>query len=639
VAVALGADADTTSLAALARGGGGVVVPYVPGQRVASAALDVLTAAYGVVLRDPVVELPAGLVQVTPARLDPVLAGHETYVFARMVGDRVEGAVRLRGKVGDEPFEQTYPTEIVASTSAGNAFVPRLFAAAKIEELERLGGADVKPTIVALSRKFAVASRHTSLLVLESEAMFTAFGLDRSSVAPSFTGEVLADSRTGGVEGEAEPSSADDSLDALAEAGPARKIASAEARGLGGVGTGMGGGGRTATGAAPGAFAQPAPTTAAPQRPAPPPAAAPAEEWDPFGGARDEAKKEKADSAARPTDGDDPWSRRRPPRDLVPMRRIFERKATFVPGNSIASDKASEIVAAEAALKAAPDSRDRTASLFALYAASGRVGEAQELAARWASRDALDPDALLARADLAARSGDRDRSARILSGLADVRPGDRAVQERLAAFHEAAGDHRLACRHHLALAALVPAEAKVVAGATRCAREQGLTELSGLLRADAPERLRAEIDRLALAAAPAAPPLVGDVRIAATWSGGEDLDVALVDASGKRYAWSGSPSRTVRVSAEDPASLRSETVAVANLPSGSYLVEITRAHDAATGPVTGEVAFTLPGGVVQKVPFTLTGPRAEVGTVRVFFTSRLVPLEGGWPRPRGGWAF
>src|SRR5690606_2415819 len=80
VAVALGADADTPSLAALARGGGGVVVPYVPGQRVASAALDVLTAAYGVVLRDPVVELPPGLAQVTPARLDPILGGDETYV-------------------------------------------------------------------------------------------------------------------------------------------------------------------------------------------------------------------------------------------------------------------------------------------------------------------------------------------------------------------------------------------------------------------------------------------------------------------------------------------------------------------------------------------------------------------------------
>ncbi len=86
VAVPLGADADTTSLAALARGGGGVVVPYVPGQKISSAALEVLSAAYGVVLRDPEIELPAGLSQVTPARLDPIRAGGETLLVARMSG-------------------------------------------------------------------------------------------------------------------------------------------------------------------------------------------------------------------------------------------------------------------------------------------------------------------------------------------------------------------------------------------------------------------------------------------------------------------------------------------------------------------------------------------------------------------------
>ena len=82
-----------------------------------------------------------------------------------------------------------------------------------------------------------------------------------------------------------------------------------------------------------------------------------------------------------------------------------------------------------------PDSRDKTVELFALFSTSGRVGEAQELTAKWAGRDALDPDALQARADLAARQGDRDRAVRILGGLADVRPNDRAIQTRLADMH------------------------------------------------------------------------------------------------------------------------------------------------------------------------------------------------------------
>src|SRR6185436_3204727 len=203
VAVALGADADMISLAALARGGGGVVVPYVPGQKVASAALDVLGAAYGVVLRDPEVELPAGLSQVTPARLDPIRAGGETLLVARMSGGNdVSGSIKLKGRVAGERFEQTYPIKVIASSSAGNAFVPRLYAAAKIAELERVGSDAQKPTVIELSKRFSVASRFTSLLVLESEAMFKAFGLDRNNAAPSFTGELLANSSSADAEGE-----------------------------------------------------------------------------------------------------------------------------------------------------------------------------------------------------------------------------------------------------------------------------------------------------------------------------------------------------------------------------------------------------------------------------------------------------
>ncbi len=203
VAVALGADADTTSLASLARGGGGVVVPYVPGQKISTAALEVLSAAYGVVLRDPEVELPSGFSQVTPSRLDPIRAGGETILVARMSGGRdVSGTLKLRGRVAGERFEQTYPVKVLASGSAGNAFVPRLYAAAKIAEIERAGGEGQRPTVVELSKRFAVASRFTSLLVLESEAMFKAFGLGKNAEAPAFTGEQQAESSTAQAEGD-----------------------------------------------------------------------------------------------------------------------------------------------------------------------------------------------------------------------------------------------------------------------------------------------------------------------------------------------------------------------------------------------------------------------------------------------------
>ncbi len=132
-------------------------------------------------------------------------------------GADVNGAIRVRGRVSGERFEQTYPVNIVATTGAGNAFVPRLYAAAKIAELEETGGDAQKPAIIELSRRFSVASRFTSLLVLESEAMFKAFGLDRGGIASAFTGEEQAERVSASAEGE-EPDAADEGAEEKGDA-------------------------------------------------------------------------------------------------------------------------------------------------------------------------------------------------------------------------------------------------------------------------------------------------------------------------------------------------------------------------------------------------------------------------------------
>ena len=627
VAVALGADADMTSLQALARGGGGVVVPYVPGQKVASAALDVLGAAYGVVLRDPEIELPAGLTQVTPARLDPIRAGGETFIVARMSGgSEASGSIRLRGRVAGERFEQTYPVKILATSSAGNAFVPRLYAAAKIAELERVGSDATKPAVIELSKRFAVASRFTSLLVLESEAMFKAFGLDRGSVAPSFTGESVAESSSSDADGEAE--------------------ADAAAAGDEGVGAGYGSGhGRLGGSHAPGAKKKSAyadddgpvaggggmPSPSATM--APPPAPAAEAPMDLF----DAPSKPSTSSAPAPAakrrafDASNPWEDSPRPQRMIPMKRIFERQGGFEAVNTLATQNATKLVVAESAFAGAPDSRDKTIELYALYATSGRVGEAQELTAKWSGRDALDPDALTARADLAARKGDRERAIRILGGLADVRPADRATQTRLADLHEAAGNVALACQHRIALANIAMSDAKLVADAVRCSRNQGMQDLANQLRLDTNEKVREAIDKLLTTPAPARD-LRGDVQITADWTGGVDLDIALIDAQGKRISWLGSPNKAA-VTSRDVTSSRTETIALTNLPAGSYVVEIARASGADQSAFAqGTVTLRLVNET-RRVSFSLSGERAEIGTARVFFTSRLVPANsffGGW---------
>jgi tetratricopeptide (TPR) repeat protein len=618
IAVALGADADATSLEALARGGGGVMVPYVPGQRLSSAALDVLSAAYGIVLRDPDVELPSGLTQITPAVLDPIRAGGETFVLARMTGSEVTGSVKLRGRVAGEAFEQSYPVTIKATASAGNAFVPRLYAAAKIAELEQLGGDAQKPTIIALSKRFAVASRYTSLLVLESEAMFSAFGLDRSTQAPLFTGEEQAESAsTDGERAESEgpmPGGGQSALKNEAKGRRGRQLGFDFDDDLG-----IGGGTRGAESAqgygsmAGGPMAaRPSATVAAPA-----PAAAPP------------ADRKWSQAPAKKVARDELRAERRAP-GMVPMRKVYDRKARFDATNTLAEKNHARLIVAESSARTAPDSRNATAELYRLYATTGRLREAEALTTRWSERDALDPEALLARADLAARSGDRARAIRVLGGLVDVRPNDRAAQTRLAELYDRAGDAALACQHRIALADLTPAEAGSIAEAVRCARSEGMSELAEALQRDAGEPLQAAIER-ALGRSPAAPALVGDVQLTADWSRrfgrGVDLDVALIDAQGRRLSWLGSPTKTP-ISARDVTSDDREALALSNLPAGEYLVELTRASDDDPGEtVSGELTLKLVGET-RKIPFALTGPRAVVGSVRVYFTSRLVPIDG-----------
>jgi hypothetical protein len=177
-----------------------------------------------------------------------------------------------------------------------------------------------------------------------------------------------------------------------------------------------------------------------------------------------------------------------------------------------------------------------------------------------------------------------------------------------------------------------------VATAMRCSTDLGFAGVTSALRdevdAGSRERLDAAVKTVKLDPAP----ISGDVRLTATWNAPVDLDIALVDKNGKRVSWLGSPVKTVGVSASDAVSSRTETLGVSGLSAGNFVVEVVRASQSSNQPVTGELSMVMPGGETRKVPFTLTGNRVEVGSMRVFFTARLVPLNGGgWGGGGGGW--
>lgn len=612
-AVAIGPTADNESLGALARGGGGVLVRYSPGEGLAEAAFAALGASYGRALRDVSVTLPEGVFAIAPQRLDAIPAGGQILLVARTTERDVTGDVILRGRLGSRDFERRYPLRIAATSDEASAFVPRLYAGLRITDLERDGSGEAKAEVLGLSTRFNVGSRYTSLLVLESEAMFRAFGLERDRSLPGWTGEEVADSTTSeseearaeeldsalgsapggraGGSGRARALDAQDEAKAEADAPMARKSASLGELSLEGSSAGP----RTAAPAK-----APAPAAAAPRAddgfaPPPPPAREPLE-----------------------------IARDRRPRNMVPMRRIWERSGEISSSRLVPKNASFEAIAtAERKSLSEPDRREPVRKLYAMFALAGDTIRAERLVERWSSRDPLDADALTARADLAARRGDRARAIRLLGSVIDARPGDAAAARRLERLERWSNRPHVGCRYLVAAAELGTGQAKLVADAVRCSRASGDGLAERELFAAAPESVRRAAENLLAAPAPDDGALTGDLRVEASWSEDVDVDIGIVDPEGRRVSFLGAPTRAV-ISARDVTSTRREALALRGAAAGDYVVEVVRGEPS-TQPVHGELTITV-AGTTRRVPFTLTREQTTVALASVKLTPRLVPV-------------
>lgn len=582
--VAVGADADTDSLSALARGGRGVLIPHAPGRSLSESAYAVLGASYGSALVDVEVELPAGLRGASPRRLDAVAPGAELLLAARMDRPELEGDVILRGKVNGERFEQRYPVRLSASDKAGNAFVPRLFAALRLSDLERDGSAQARAEAVALSSRFNVQSRFTSLLVLESAAMFKAFGLDNTRSAPEWTGEekAEADAASGELEvREEEGLSFGDDL------GRAAKSGSAGGLGLSGM-------------SAPAAAPAPAPTSAP----------------------REAAKK--SSNPLRDDAFEFEPERRRPPPRMIPMRKVWKRIGAVEERALPKVATAGALAQSEREYDDDPNRREALRKYYTALMLAGDVERAGNLAERWTEREPLDPDAITARADVAARRGNRVAAMRILGGVVDVRPSDIAAQKRLARMYRWLGQNARGCRHSVAIAELRGDDAKLLAEAVRCSRETQNDALASELLANAAESVRRLAEADLRAARPSERELRGDLRAEATWSGGTDLDLSFLTPDGHRVSFLGAPTRSV-ITARDVASTSGEGLSLSGAPPGEYVIEIVR-RSPGEAPARGEITLSVAGST-RRIPFVLDSTRETLALARISLRSELVPLR------------
>ncbi len=621
VAVPIGTDADAVALQEIARGGGGVVVPYAPGEALETAALDVLEATYGTTLRDVELTLPDGLHDAAPHTVAPLRAGSETMITARMTGSHVQGDVILRGKVGGEPFLARYPLDLRATTDPGNGFVPRLYAAARIADEERTGDGS-RADAVQLSQRFSVPSRFTSLLVLESEAMFHAFGIQHGTQAPAWTGESESvGSEVATLQPSEQAKSGVDDLEG--------SVGGALGHGKGTMGFGAGGGGgdvdlkdkaelgRAAAGPMPAATA---PAHATPARVAPAPKAPP------------------MDSLSS-----EAWGARRS-RGQWMKRQWFRRATVGAPSQlAIGLDK---LAAARAAVAAAPDERSKTRELVRVLAVDGMLDELDDVVRKWSERDPLDTDAIAARADLLARRGDRDGALRVLGGVtASIKPASAVegaqIESLLGLANERAGKPE-ACAFRIAAAELRPEDNDAVARAVACERTGGrATSADRWMGALKNAAARASVTALAAKYEPIGRGLLpapesaasGDIVVDATWDAslGADLDIVIVDPQGNRAAWSG---RMKSVRVQDPTLRGHEMLAFSTSASGPFTVELVRSGEAAGASaapsrptVTGQISVRALGTSTTR-SFVVTGPRAQAARVDVSWDSRLVAIDG-----------
>lgn len=588
-AIAIGPGADVSVLDALARWGKGARVDDAISSPAADTASRMLVVLRGGLLTDVSVELPVGALEVAPRALGQLLPGQEVHVAARLDVPRWTGDVILRGRLSGMPFERRFAVDLEPRREPCNAFVPRMYAALLVRDAEQDGGSAQRARAVQLSKAFGVASRYTSMLVLESPAMTRAFGLTHETGLSDWSGEDRPVAEQVGAydlesaSGRAPESGAEPAPDsALASATKMRKSA-----GLAPT--------RASTRPRDDAFAVGSGVFAEPPAFAGPVQSGPAMALEPF-------------ASEPPTD-----------RGVVPMRVVWSRAISATPKIPEWSRRSSDDAAREVRLF--PNRRDALVRLVRLGLASEDAERARWGIERWLERDPLDIEALEAQVDLAVALGRRDDVHDALGSRLDVAPTDVDGLVTLERISRAMGEDFAACRATISLAELKPRDVSALSGALGCTGDRGAHLLEKALLA------QAEPAALAAARGDSARrpelPVSGELILDATWRGDVDVDLVLVDVDGRHSSWRWAPSG-VRVVARDALERGRERVAFSSLKSGSYRLEVVGARGVSA---RGEVTVSGANGFVARLPFDLSGNRAFVGAIELHWTRRLEPVS------------
>ncbi len=568
--VGLGGETDELALRALARAGSGSMLTLKPGTRTAVLAWKVLQRQLGVPVTGVKLAFPEGVRQVAPAKTETIWPGEELVVAMRTPATLVEGPLVLTGQLEGVDFRREYQVKLDPVAAAGNAFVPRIWAQGRIDDLqEQDGGPDTVKEIVAISKDHHVLSRHTSLLVLESPAMAKAFGVKDTRPAVDWTGtEESHEAEVSGPPGLLGKNAAGRAEDMMAGAGA------------------------------------PLPSMSAP------PAA--------------KMSRIAADEEMVPME----MSRSRRGRRMIRMRKEWYRVAAV----SVAADSAAadwtEVQKRRAALLEKPESRDRLQALVRQLIQAGSTEEAGKLAAQWLAKDAMDAEALVVQAELALLAGEADRAVEWLESAIDANPGAEAAHDRLFGTWRALGDFQMMCAHAVPRALSAPKNWEHQVAAVQCTQDSArfLAGLSAGVRAQAERKLKEEAkptlrrDSLTLEAT-----WEGDAQLDLVVITPEGRVVSFAGGARRVDVQSAQSRVTEQLSSSMERRGRYQIFVVPRRPGAGS----KKAAGPSTDQATGQVKITS-YNALRTLRFTAGTAPVRVADVVVSSKFRLVPADPGW---------
>ncbi|MCH9688690.1 MAG: FecR domain-containing protein [Deltaproteobacteria bacterium] len=252
---------------------------------------------------------------------------------------------------------------------------------------------------------------------------------------------------------------------------------------------------------------------------------------------------------------------------------------------------------------------------------------ALEFARAWAEVDPDHAPALTSLADAMAADGD-PMALRAYESALEVRPFVERRHAELARAYEGEGDLTRACSHRRAVVSIDPQDGKHHAELARCLERAGRRRQALDALVDGRANAASSLTTLAEADAEVTGGIVraasfdlhsrNQLKATLTWTGEDDLDLAVVDAKGRRLS-AMRPEGKARVQ-ETPGH---EQLTLRKVRK-SVFIEITRptpsrAPEGERGTVRGELHLKTPHGT-RRIPFSIR--EGSVRVAKVFWSTR-----------------